>query len=293
MRRSETTRPKKGYPMKQLTLAVFAGAGALYGCGSPHDVPEPVVDEVASAHDAITYGVLDGEAHPATVLLLMEANGEPAWRCTGTLLNATTVLTAGHCTEEPGAVSGIRAFTEADVDGGDNNYPYAGPNAVEAVAWASHPQYDTNAFFVHDVGVVKLAAPGVQLPANAYGKLPALNALDALKPSVKTKFTAVGYGMQRINAAMETGVRIRMRAEPHLVQINAPGFTGNFSLLLSNNASSGGTCFGDSGGPNFLGKGLVVAGVTSFGLNGSCGGTGGVFRMDRQDVLSFVNGWLN
>ena len=34
----------------------------------------------------------------------------------------------------------------------------------------------------------------------------------------------------------------------HLVQINSPGFTGDFSLLLSNNHATGGTCFGDSGG---------------------------------------------
>jgi len=40
------------------------------------------------------------------------------------------------------------------------------------------------------------------------------------------------------------------------------------------------------------GKSNVVAGVTSFGLNGNCAGTGGVFRMDRQDVLDFVQPFL-
>ena len=51
--------------------------------------------------------------------------------------------------------------------------------------------------------------------------------------------------------------------------------------------------FGDSGGPNFLGNSNVVAAVTSFGINGNCAGTGGVFRMDRQNVLDFVNSFLN
>jgi len=37
----------------------------------------------------------------------------------------------------------------------------------------------------------------------------------------------------------------------------------------------------------------VIAGVTSFGLNFTCGGTGGVFRVDRQNVLDFVNSYLN
>ncbi len=50
--------------------------------------------------------------------------------------------------------------------------------------------------------------------------------------------------------------------------------------------------FGDSGGPNFRGDTMVVAGVTSFGLNGSCGGTGGVFRLDRVDVQAFINGFI-
>jgi len=68
---------------------------------------------------------------------------------------------------------------------------------------------------------------------------------------------------------------------------------GDFSMLLSNNSSTGGTCFGDSGGPNFLGSSNVVAGVTSFGKNGNCAGTGGVFRMDRSWSLEFVNSYLD
>jgi hypothetical protein len=42
-----------------------------------------------------------------------------------------------------------------------------------------------------------------------------------------------------------------------------------------------------------LGDGNVVAGVTSFGINGSCAGNGGVCRMGRQDVLEFVRCLLN
>jgi secreted trypsin-like serine protease len=63
---------------------------------------------------------------------------------------------------------------------------------------------------------------------------------------------------------------------------------GDFALLLSNNAASGGTCFGDSGGPNFVGSSHVIAGVTSFGLNSTCGGTGGVYRVDKSDDLNWL-----
>jgi secreted trypsin-like serine protease len=79
-----------------------------------------------------------------------------------------------------------------------------------------------------------------------------------------------------------------MVAHPHLIQINAPGSTGDFSLLLSNNHATGGTCFGDSGGPNFIGNSNIIGGVTSFGKNGNCAGTGGVYRVDRADDLDWL-----
>lgn len=268
-------------------------AGALLGAGCAADL------EGSDARtDAVTHGVLDGSDHPAVVLLLMEEDGAPAYRCSATLLSPTVVLTAGHCTGEGGdspggEFSGMRVFTESDVQNGDNDYPFAGPNAVEAVAWHTHPDYTSAGFFLHDVGVVILEEPGVALddPAD-YGTLPSADELDDAPVGRRTRFTSVGYGLQRINPVFVEAERIRMRANPHLVQSNVPGFTGSFSLLLSNNASTGGTCFGDSGGPNFLGSSNVVAGVTSFGINGNCAGTGGVFRMDRQDVLDFVGQFL-
>ena len=249
---------------------------------------------------AVTDGELHGDDHPQVVLLLMEVGGEPALRCSATLLSPTVVLTAGHCTNNfPGEpFTGMRVFTESDVDNGNNTYPDAGgPNSVEAVSWAAHPDYETAPFFVNDVGVVILEEPGVVLDdVNDYGILPDVDQLDDLKTrrgQHKTTFTSVGYGLQRVNPVFVQADRIRMVANPRLIQINTPGFTGDFSLLLSNNHSTGGTCFGDSGGPNFLGDSNVVAGVTSFGLNGNCAGTGGVFRMDRQNVLDFVNSHLN
>jgi secreted trypsin-like serine protease len=255
---------------------------------------------------AVTDGKLDGNGHPAVLLLLMEVGGAPAFRCSGTLLSATVFLTAGHCAGAPGEFSGMRVFTESDVQAGigtTNNYPFAGPNSVEAVSWASHPLYTSDAFFLHDVGVVVLQAPGVVLPSNQYGLLPTADQFDSLstrRGKQDVTFTAVGYGLQQSYpdqaSFLASNTRTRYVSTPRLLQINAPGFTGDFSMLLSNNHATGGTCFGDSGGPNFFGSGAtetqIVAGVTSFGMNGNCAGTGGVFRMDRQNVLDFVNSFL-
>lgn len=264
-------------------LAVFV---SLLACDAVSTDPQR-----AERDSSITYGSLDGNGHPAVVLIIMDVGGQPAFRCSGTLIAPKVVLTAGHCAGEPGEFSGVRIFTESDVENGNNNYPFAGPNTVEATEWHAHPAFTETAFFLHDVGVILLSR-AVRLAAGQYGVLPALNQLDALKPSNATRFTAVGYGLQRVNPVFVEAEKIRMFAEPHLIQINT-GFTGDFSLLLSNNAATGGTCFGDSGGPNYLDSGNVIAGVTSFGLNGSCGGTGGVFRLDRQNVLDFVKRYLH
>ena len=272
---------------RSLIPTLAAVCGGLLGCD------RGVTNLPASDRPSfITYGSLDGNTHPAVVLIVMDIAGEPAFRCSGTLIAPKVVLTAGHCAGEPGEFSGMRVFTESDVENGNNNFPFAGPNTIEAKEWHSHPLFTEAQFFRHDVGVVVLNRK-VILAASAYGKLPRVNQLDALQPSSSTLFTAVGYGLQKINPVFIEAEKVRMFAEPWLVQINTPGFTGDFSLLLSNNAASGGTCFGDSGGPNYLGSGNVIAGVTSFGLNGTCGGTGGVFRLDRKDVWDFVSQYLN
>ncbi len=119
--------------------------------------------------------------------------------------------------------------------------------------------------------------------------------LDGLKTQRGKKdftFTAVGYGLQKsfpdAASLKENNVKVRMVATPKLIQINVPGATGDFSVLLSNNANTGGTCFGDSGGPNFIGNSNVVGGVTSYGKNQTCAGTGGVYRVDRADDLAWL-----
>jgi len=273
--------------MKKLIPTVLLTLGLTFGM-------------VAGA-GAVTDGTVDGNGHPAVVLLLMEVDGAPAFRCSGTLLSPTVLLTAGHCAGAPGEFSGMRVFTESDVQAGigtTNNYPFAGPNAVEALSWAAHPLYSTAAFSLHDVGVVILKAPGVT-GISSYGTLPSVDQFDAFKTKRgldKVSFTSVGYGLQKSfpdAASWKTQAsRTRYVAYPRLIQINVPGFTGDFSMLLSNNANTGGTCFGDSGGPNFLGDSTVVAGITSFGINGNCAGTGGVFRTDRQNVQDFIKPFL-
>jgi trypsin len=237
---------------------------------------------------AVTDGALDGNGHPYVGLMVaQDSKGAPLWRCSGTLLSARVFLTAGHCTEAPAAH--VEIWFQSDVQSGipANGYPNKGEVGGKPF---THPDYDPNAFFVRDLGVVLLDTP---MAMSTYGKLPAFDQLDALKPGAKTRFTSVGYGLQKAfpdaAAWKDQALRVRMVATPQLLQINT-GFTGDFSLLLSNNANTGGTCFGDSGGPNFVGSSTVVGAVTSYAVNGNCAGTGGVFRVDRSWSLNWVQG---
>lgn len=254
----------------------------------------------ATPASAITNGSPDGDGHPYVGLMTAHAaNGNYLWRCSGTLLNAHVFVTAGHCTEAPAAYAVVFfdtgpiipdpnfTLTTRSCDG-IAGYPCGGPNSYHGAIF-THPQFDTNAFFLHDLGVVVLDGAGFN--PGSFGALPAENSLNALHSGRATTFTSVGYGLQAsfpdAAAWKDIAIRQRMVAHPWLYQINT-GFVGDFALLLSNNAAAGGTCFGDSGGPNFLGSSNVLAGVTSFGLNSTCGGTGGVYRLDGADDVAFL-----
>lgn len=238
---------------------------------------------------AITDGELDGDRHPNVGLMVaLNANGAPMWRCSGTLVSPRHYLTAGHCTY---GATRVTIWFDADIDAGrpTNGYPFAG-EVNGTPYW--HPLYPTASFVRNDVGVVVLDSDAGAPP---YATLPRVGDLDLLAKRRGLKdvtFTAVGYGLQKSfpdAAGWQTqSDRVRMLATPQLLQINVPGFTGDFSILLSNNANTGGTCFGDSGGPNFIGNSSVIGGVTSYGINGNCAGTGGVFRMDTSNVQDWL-----
>ncbi len=240
---------------------------------------------------AVTDGYEDGDGHPYVGLMVASIGGAPQWRCSGTLISPTLFLTAGHCTF---GADHVEIWFDADVtNAAAHGYPFTGD--VGGTPY-SHPNYNDSAFFLFDLGVVVLDEPVMM---SEYGVLPGLDQLDALKTQrgqQDVTFTAVGYGLQKSfpDAASwkNSALRIRMVAEPHLIQING-GLVGDFSILLSNNANTGGTCFGDSGGPNFIGSSNVVGGVTSFAVNGNCAGSGGVYRIDRADDLNWLASFFN
>lgn len=238
-------------------------------------------------------GDRDGTDHPYVGLMVaLDASGAPLWRCSGSLIDSTTYVTAGHCTEPPAASAQI--WFDEDVESGipGNGYPFVGD--VGGVVH-THPFYLPGAFFLFDLGVVKLTSP---MSVSEYASLPAPGAVDQLgKGRNKSQVTAVGYGLQAAQLNNPTpqqhtqADRIRYQADLFVVDTTGVVGIGSFpdsnSMVLSGDAKHGGTCFGDSGGPILHGD--VVLGVTSFGLNANCAGIGGAFRIDRDLEIDWIN----
>lgn len=253
---------------------------------------------VAGTADAITRGgTLDGDDHPYVGLMVaQDADGNPLWRCSGTMISPRVYVTAGHCTEAPAAQAEI--WFESDVETGilENGYPFGGTTSVTGETFV-HPLYDPTAFFLFDLGVVVLDEDA---PVSTFATLPAAGLVDTLARGRKAStVTAVGYGLQAassnpVKPEKTIGERVRYRAELMIVNTTGVAGIGNLpdsnSMILSGDAKHGGTCFGDSGGPSLVGDTLVA--VTSFGLNGNCAGIGGVFRIDRQAELDWISSFL-
>ena len=117
-------------------------------------------------------------------------------------------------------------------------------------------------------------------------------AADAPRGQGNVEFTVVGYGLQSVKP-VESALKQRMVGTVSFVNLTS-ALSGGWSLHYSNNpgqghGGSGGTCFGDSGGPVISEDGYIVA-VNSFVLNNNCNGAGFGYRVDTELANDFIFG---
>jgi hypothetical protein len=256
----------------------------------------------ALSASAITGGQPDGNGHPNVGLILFYTP-DGRFRCTATLVSPTVLLTAAHCTVDTVGKT-LVTFDSVIAEQPPSPFPNAAdPSSgytqaeLEAAGYLSgtayaHPDYSnfTDLANWNDVGVIVLDRPVTTI---APATIAPQNYLDAFaQPRLNsTIFTSVGYGTEvrkpdsgpQKPAPMTYPLLRRVAEQPgqkltaQILQVN-----GN----EHDNRGTGGTCFGDSGGPTFLG-GYVVA-VTSYTYTQNCRYLGGLQRVD----ISVVQDWL-
>jgi hypothetical protein len=253
---------------------------------------------------AITYGEPDGTAHPNVGALIVDFEEEPGEEdegpqhiCSGTLIDEDVFLTASHCTVFLIPEDEVYVSFATDVD------PI--PKKLLPGTAFTHPEYGHDQSNAFDIAVVVLDSPVQGITPAEIPEVGLLDQLDAAGTLDDTLFTAVGYGVhepERGGGPPE---------EPH--EGNAPVFpydgmrwraVSSFSALneawlrLSQNAATGdaGTCFGDSGGPNFLGAGAdetdIIAAITITG-DAMCLATNVTYRLDTPWAHEFLAQFLD
>jgi hypothetical protein len=226
---------------------------------------------------AITNGTPDGNRHPSVGGLVSPTQySDGTWiYCSGTLISPTVFLTAAHCGED-----GERVRVTFDTAYEDGDKVYAG-------TFEADPLYNQSQSDPHDIAVVVLdkAVRGIT-PA----RLPEAGSLSSLSGS--QQFTSVGYGAYEVTNGpgghQYLYDDVRMVATGTLNAIN-PAW---LRISMNPSTGNGGTCYGDSGGPNFLGTTNIIAATTITG-DAVCRSTNVDYRLDTESARAFLSQYVD
>jgi secreted trypsin-like serine protease len=226
---------------------------------------------------AITYGEPDGNGHPSVGGLVADTQySDGTWLyCSGTLVSPTIFLTAAHCNDD-----GARVRVTFDTAYVDGDKAYSG-------TFEADPLYNQAQSDPHDIAVVVLdkAVKGI-----TPSRPPKAGSLSSL--SSDQQFTSVGYGAYEVRNG--PGGKAYLYNDVRMVATGTLNSINPSWLRISMNPATGngGTCYGDSGGPNFLGTTDVIAATTITG-DAVCRSTNVVYRLDTESARTFLADYVS
>ena len=225
---------------------------------------------------AITNGSADGNRHPNVGGLVSATQyADGTWiYCSGTLISPTVFLTAAHC-----AADGERVAVTFDA-------AYQAGDTVSTGTFEADPLYNQSQSDPHDIAVVVLDSP---VQGIAPARLPKANSLSSLPRT--QRFTSVGYGAYEVTNG--PGGHQYLYDDVRMVATGTLNATNKSWLRISMNPATGngGTCYGDSGGPNFLGNTDIVAAITITG-DAVCRSTNVDYRLDTESARTFLSQYV-
>lgn len=245
---------------------------------------------------AITYGLIDSTntySNVGAFIVKSPTTGQIFPICSGTMITSNVFLTASHCTiyyTQELAPKGFTAYVSLDQSIPFGALTNNSTNLFPVSAAVTNPNYSQRQNDPGDIGALILSNSVVGVtPAT----LPSCDLLDQLRAQNGLKgavFTPVGYGLQ--NRVVGGGVPYFQDANPipRMYAFSSFNALNGGYIRLSQNPSTGdgGTCFGDSGGPNFLPVGgrQILAAITITG-DSVCRATNVDYRTDTAPAQAF------
>jgi len=236
---------------------------------------------------AITYGVSDGNGHPNTgaFVYFSPSRGEYRILCTGSLISPTVFLTAAHCT------SYLEGFGITNVGVSFDSTFDASTSTVYPGTMHTNPLYNHTSSDPGDIAVITLNDP---LFGITPAVLPGAGLLDQMKKAGTlkgTSFTSVGYGDQE--PSNEPGGHVfPFTGERRVASGEFNSLTDAWLKISQNNShGDGGTCYGDSGGPQFLGSTNTQVSITITG-DTPCKSTNVDYRLDTPQARAFLGTYV-